>query len=103
MLFIGAFVVIIAGSAATTAVVLRAVDRNTEEIAQKWLVGATLLGKITDHLAEFRIDELNHALAPDQKGRAAADVTADTAKRSIAELEHRARFKAALHMRGSEE
>jgi signal transduction histidine kinase/HPt (histidine-containing phosphotransfer) domain-containing protein/ActR/RegA family two-component response regulator len=88
MLFIGAFVVIIVGSAAASAVALRAVELDTEEITQRWLVGSTLLGEIDSLVATFRIAELSHALGPDQKRRAAADVIADTAKRTIADLEN---------------
>jgi len=88
MLFIGAFVVVIVGTAVTNAVALKVVDRNTEEIAQKWLVGATLLGEIDDSVAAFRIAEMNNMLAPDQKTRAAANVSANTQKQNIADLEH---------------
>lgn len=88
MLFIGALVVIIVGLGGGSAVALRVVDLKTEEIAQKWLVGTALLGEIRDTVGEFRIAELNYALAHDRKERAEADVAADTDKRHITDLEH---------------
>jgi hypothetical protein len=87
-LFIGVFIVIILGSAAATVVALKVVNRNADEITEKWLVGAMLLSDIDYHVSAFRITEIYHALAPNQKTRAAADADADTHRRGIADLEN---------------
>ena len=56
-LFTVIFVAIVVGLAAGAVLTLRAADRMTEELDQKWLTGTGMLGELSDRVSEFRIAE----------------------------------------------
>lgn len=86
MLFIGPLVVLLVGVATSSVAVLEVVHRNSDEIAEKWLVGATTLGELDAQVELFRIAEMSRALASTPEMRATAEGAADTQKRIVVAL-----------------
>ena len=86
--YIGGFVLIVIGLASTTVMAFRAADQSTIEVAQKWLEGTTLLGKIEYNISGFRIAEIYGAGAPDRQSRLAFEAVANERRKSVDALEN---------------
>jgi len=65
---------------------LTIVNRNTADLANKWLAGTTLLGQIDNGISAFRLDEDYRAMMPDAGSRAFADALAEGQARSISAM-----------------
>ena len=54
-LFMAAFVAIVMGLSAITAISLISIDHKIEAVDQKWLISTAMLGEWTDRISEFRL------------------------------------------------
>jgi diguanylate cyclase (GGDEF)-like protein len=85
-IFAAVFTSAIAVLTATTIAALAQANRNTEELQQKWLAGATLLGEIEYSLSAFRLDESYRALMSDAASREFATGLAASQRRDTDHL-----------------
>ncbi len=72
--------------AITAILALNTLNRNTQDLEQKWLGGATALGQLEYAVSAFRIDETYRAIMPDDGSREFASALAAARARHISEL-----------------
>jgi len=83
MLYIGALVGTVVATTAIGVFTLSAVDRAEHEMDQASKARIQLLRTLTDHVSEFRIAELQRALADDEEARAEAEANEHSAQIDI--------------------